>query len=130
MISLEQKRWGVHVGNLVRCRGLKDFEILKTMFESVLLEARAAEQLTAQKMLESAGRTLIDGPIQVGNVRRWNAGFMTTRAQTRLPLTMSSLESFHGHGTKLTPRRNEFWSSLHCVMQDDDTENNAFSTLC
>jgi hypothetical protein len=84
LISLKQKRWSFHVGNLFRCRGSKDFETLMTIFESVLLEASAAEQLTAQKMLEKAGLTLVDGKIDDGNVGRWNAVSMISCAQTRL----------------------------------------------
>ena len=37
---------------------------------------------------------------------------MLSRCNYKMPLTPNSLESFHGHLNKRTPRRNGFWASI------------------
>jgi hypothetical protein len=38
-------------------------------------------------------------------------------AESFMPPTINTLESFNGHLNRVTPRRNTFWDSLHRLVE-------------
>ena len=50
--------------------------------------------------------------IDIKDQKRWEELSLQFRPKLKMPSTTNSLESYHGHLNKLTPRRNNFYSAL------------------
>ena len=50
--------------------------------------------------------------IGIKDIKRWEEVSLQYRPMLKMPSTTNSLESYHGHLNKLTPRRNNFYSAL------------------
>jgi hypothetical protein len=124
--TLDRKcpRFGPLVGNLLRVRTKKEFDLLMTVyarrFEAVHAQGDVNGELTQlTKCLAGVGLEFQNGRLlhNDGDGTRWNQVAMVRRTDTRIPATSNTVECLNGHLNGVTPGHNMFSGSLHRVAE-------------
>jgi hypothetical protein len=117
LVSLKQHHFSFQVGNLVKCRTIKDFVTLKELYQPEFSRASGTEKSDLTKLLKKIGLRLESEIIMITDEIRWKEVSMIERIQTKMPPTTNALESTHGHLNEMTPRRNLFFKSLFRIAK-------------
>jgi len=118
LVSLRFSNYSYAVGELLKCASLFDSENAFTEFSNIFSKISKEEDIIElNKILGKVGLNFADKSINLVDEKRWNQVSMLARINYKMPSTTNSLESFHGHLNKRTPRRNGFWDSIHRLCE-------------
>jgi hypothetical protein len=118
LVSLKQKQFSLHVGQLVKDQSLDEARCLKEASEARFRAVTSpVERQLRVKTLGKAGLGLTDDQITIGDPHRWEAVSLMHRATTRMPSTTNSIESTDGDLNDTTTRNNPFWGSLFLLAE-------------
>jgi hypothetical protein len=117
--SLKKKSFSFEVGNLVNARSLKEFESVKSLYESQIPsieEPRDKRQYVRLLAKEALG--IENSSIVVINLDRWKQVSIWQRTEAwNIPTTTNCEESMNGHMNDNTPRRNLFWRPIFSIIE-------------
>lgn len=114
LVSLKFSPYSYAIGKLIRCASMFELNNAMTTFADLFSKIKDSDELVAlNKALGKVGLEFIDGSLNLIDQNKWDRVSMLARIEYRMPSTTNSLESFHGHLNKKTPRRNGFWPSLY-----------------
>ena len=116
LVSLKSKPFSYQVGQIIKCKCKKDSKKLLKQYSE---DFAKIDDTSLKKQLEQAlgkiGMCYNNGVLFITDQKRWEKVSMLERIKMKMPSTTNALESTHGHLNSLTPRRNEFWSSLYRI---------------
>lgn len=113
--SLKGNEFSYQVGQLVACKCIKDFDILKNEYSNEF------EKYIGTEKIDIINRALLSGglffdvnkkEIIINDDVLWEHVSQIHRSKYKMPSTTNSLESSHGHLNSKIPRRNDFYSAL------------------
>jgi hypothetical protein len=113
--GLRKYKHGQAIGNLVKVRGQKEFDVLCNLYARrfhALWATGGTELNDLSACMKTVGLKFLDGSIQIVNLDRWGQVSMLERRGTRMPATSNAIESLKGHLNRVTPRSNRLWGSL------------------
>jgi hypothetical protein len=106
---------GQTIGNLVKERGQKEFDVLCNIHARrfrALWATGGTELNDLRAYMKRVGLAFLNGSVQIANLDRWRQVSMLERRGTRMLATSNAIESLNGHPNRVTPRWNRFSSSL------------------
>jgi hypothetical protein len=105
------------VGNLVKCRTAREFDLLKEAYEEEFVSVTDASRgQLLDKTLRKAGLCYADHKITIVNRTNWDPVSIWKRVDLRMPTTTNSLEGTHSHLNEAITRQNPFWQSLALLV--------------
>jgi hypothetical protein len=109
-------RFGSLVGNLLRVRTKKEFDLLMTVYTQQFVAVHARGNINGElteltKCLAKVGLQFQDGRLLYndGDGTRWNQVAMVGRIDTHMPTTSNTIECVNRHFNDVMPRHDTFW---------------------
>ena len=118
--SLKSTEFSQQVGELISCKCITDFEILKKHYAEEFSEYIGTEKLeTLNYVLMKCGLIFDEEnkEIKVYDDILWDHISLLNRIKYKMPTTTNSLESSHGHLNAMIPRRNDFYTAMDRLVK-------------
>jgi hypothetical protein len=98
--ALNKYKHGQAIGNIVKARGRKEFEVLYRLYARhfrMIFTRGDAECNDLQLCMKTVGMAFLDGQVQIVNHSPWRRVSMLERVGTKMPATSNAIESLNGH---------------------------------
>jgi hypothetical protein len=113
--ALNKYKHGQAIGNIVKARGRKEFEVLCWLYARhfrIIFTRGAAKWNDLQLCMKTVGMAFLDRQVQIVNHSRWQQMSMLEPVGSKMPATSNAIESLNRRLNGITPRSNAFLGSL------------------